>query len=131
MGSRNALDVAEANCYDSRNPTLPWEIALAKLSSDDQQELDLDGLDKLSALDKVLKATKEKRDICLRKQWKYSWKGEIIVLRDIADKLFTWVDKFKSIGDVVVSFDPAHAVLPWAAFRFLLQVSSLTSRYLA
>ncbi|KAJ0134283.1 NADH-cytochrome b5 reductase 1 [Fusarium oxysporum f. sp. albedinis] len=29
--------------------------------------------------------------------------------------------KFKGIGDVVSSFDPVHAALPWAAFRFVLQ----------
>ncbi|KAH8147134.1 uncharacterized protein LAJ45_08934 [Morchella importuna] len=55
--------------------------------------------------------------------WKYTWKGETIILRDIADKILVWVDKFKSIGDVAVSFDPNHAALPWSAFRFILQMA--------
>ncbi|SCV34434.1 related to vegetatible incompatibility protein HET-E-1 [Fusarium fujikuroi] len=37
------------------------------------------------------------------------------------DKIIHWLDKFKGIGDVVSSFDPVHAALPWAAFRFILQ----------
>lgn len=111
-------------CNNS-SPPLPWEAALATLSPGDQQALNLSSLDKLGALDQVLEATKKKMEICRQKQWKYTWKGEAIVLRDVADKLLAWVDKFKAIGDVVVSFDPTHAALPWAGFRFLLQVSSL------
>jgi hypothetical protein len=34
------------------------------------------------------------------------------------------LNKFLSFGDVVVSFDPIHAALPWAAVRFFLVVSS-------
>lgn len=41
----------------------------------------------------------------------------------MADKLFAWVSKFKAIGDIVVQYDPGHAALPWAGFRFLLQVT--------
>ncbi|KAJ0139210.1 hypothetical protein HZ326_17855 [Fusarium oxysporum f. sp. albedinis] len=37
------------------------------------------------------------------------------------DNIIRWLDKFKGIGDVVYSFDPVHAALPWAAFRFILQ----------
>lgn len=40
------------------------------------------------------------------------------------EKIIVWVDKFKEIGDNVVAYDPAHAALPWAGVRFLLQVSS-------
>ncbi|KAI5793675.1 hypothetical protein FPQ18DRAFT_291438 [Pyronema domesticum] len=49
-------------------------------------------------------------------------KGEKIVLRDIAMKLLGWMDRFKEIGDIIVQFDPVHAALPWAGFRFLLKV---------
>ena len=45
-----------------------------------------------------------------------------VVLRDVGMKILRWVDKFKQIGDIIVQFDPAHAALPWAGFRFLLQV---------
>ncbi|KAI5789325.1 hypothetical protein FPQ18DRAFT_261600, partial [Pyronema domesticum] len=32
------------------------------------------------------------------------------------------IEKVIPIGDVISSYDPAHAALPWAAFRFTLQV---------
>ncbi|RBR08303.1 hypothetical protein FVER53590_13197 [Fusarium verticillioides] len=41
--------------------------------------------------------------------------------RNYFDKIIHWLDKVKGIGDVVSSFDPVHAALPWAAFRFALQ----------
>ncbi|KAI5790570.1 hypothetical protein FPQ18DRAFT_277531, partial [Pyronema domesticum] len=37
-------------------------------------------------------------------------------------KLLGWMDRFKEIGDIIVQFDPVHAALPWAGFRFLLKV---------
>jgi hypothetical protein len=33
-----------------------------------------------------------------------------------------WVSKFKAVGDMAVQYDPAHAALPWAGVRVLLQV---------
>lgn len=98
-----------------------WDLALAKLLPEDQQQLR--GLDKLDALGKALEAAIEKRNQCYKKQWTYNWKGEKVILRDVADKLVAWINKFASIGNVVASFDPTHAALPWAGFRFFLQVS--------
>ena len=37
-------------------------------------------------------------------------------------KILQWVSKFKQIGDIIIQFDPLHSALPWAGFRFLLQV---------
>ena len=54
--------------------------------------------------------------------WKVKFRKEEIVLRDVGMKVLRWVDKFKQIGDIIVQYDPVHAALPWAGFRFLLQV---------
>ena len=55
--------------------------------------------------------------------WKVKLRGgEEVVLRDVGMKILRWVDKFKQIGDIIVQYDPGHAALPWAGFRFLLQV---------
>ncbi|KAF4947098.1 hypothetical protein FGADI_10728 [Fusarium gaditjirri] len=43
--------------------------------------------------------------------------------RKYLDKIIHWLDKVKGIGDVISSFDPVHAALPWAAFRFVLQAT--------
>ena len=56
------------------------------------------------------------------KLWKVKFREEEVVLRDVGMKILCWVDKFKHIGDTIVQFDPVHAALPWAGFRFLLQV---------
>ena len=54
--------------------------------------------------------------------WKIKLRGGEVVLRDVGMKILHWVDKFKQIGDTMVQYDPGHAALPWAGFRFLLQV---------
>ena len=55
--------------------------------------------------------------------WKIKLRGgEEVVLRDVGMKILRWIDKFKQIGDTIVQYDPGHAALPWAGFRFLLQV---------
>ncbi|KAF5568178.1 het-E-1 heterokaryon incompatibility protein [Fusarium phyllophilum] len=41
--------------------------------------------------------------------------------RKYFDKIIHWLDRVKGIGDVISSFDPVHAALPWATFRFVLQ----------
>ena len=56
------------------------------------------------------------------KDWKISFRGDEIILKDIGMKILRWVDNFKQIGDIVVQYDPVHAALPWAGFRILLKV---------
>jgi hypothetical protein len=78
---------------------------------------------KLELLNEVLAAAKEKREQCIRRQWRYKRSnGETVILRDLFDKILAWANKFKEIGDVVVQFDPVHTALPWAGVRFFLQV---------
>jgi len=56
------------------------------------------------------------------KDWKFQFMGEEIVMRDIGMKILHWIDRFKPIGDIIIQYDPGHAALPWAGFRFLLKV---------
>ncbi|KAF4999983.1 hypothetical protein FDECE_11331 [Fusarium decemcellulare] len=42
-------------------------------------------------------------------------------LKKYFDSIVKWLDKFKTIGDAAMAYDPGHAALPWAAFRFVLQ----------
>ena len=57
------------------------------------------------------------------KNWKIQFQGEEIVRRDVGMKILRWLDRFKGIGDIIVQYDPGHAALPWAGFRFLLKVN--------
>lgn len=73
-------------------------------------------------IEEIISITKAKQEECERKSYTFHFRGKEIILRDVAAKIVLWLDKFKSIGDVAVNFDPVHASLPWAGVRFLLEV---------
>ncbi|KAK6335848.1 hypothetical protein TWF730_003223 [Orbilia blumenaviensis] len=72
-------------------------------------------------VDDIIQETLRLRDTSLNKAWKITWKGQTIILRDIAEKVVSWIKKFKDVGDIAVQYDPAHAAIPWACVRFILQ----------
>ena len=92
-------------------------------------DLDIPAIDQESnggtdSITTVHAAVQNKLDECIRKRWKYTRSnGQEIKLWDVLDKIMKWVNRFKSVGDMVVQYDPGHAVLPWAAIRFILQAS--------
>ncbi|KAI5786153.1 hypothetical protein FPQ18DRAFT_296304, partial [Pyronema domesticum] len=102
-----------------------WSKALSSKDLDEERET-LNSINfQANALDTVSEARSFAQKILDDKKenaWKIEIKGEKIVLRDIAMKLLSWMDRFKEIGDVIVQFDPVHAALPWAGFLFLLTV---------
>lgn len=102
-----------------------WDQAVQTLSDEDRSIIHSHAADKkLAILGDVLAAVEKKRLVCMEKRWKYKKSnGEVLILRDLLDKVVAWVNNFKSVGDVAVQYDPGHAALPWAAIRFLLQVS--------
>jgi hypothetical protein len=63
----------------------------------------------------------ESRDACRERGLKFKFGGKTFVVRDLADKILSWVEKFKEIGDIAVQYDPGHAALPWAGVRLILQ----------
>ena len=105
-----------------------WNLALATLKIDDKQQLNF-GLPSQRIIEDVLIVVEEKRNVCMQKRWKYKKaNGDVLILRDIFEKIVTWVSKFKEVGDAAVQYDPSHAALPWAAVRFFLQVGTLPLR---
>lgn len=74
------------------------------------------------ALQQALAATKEKQRHCDEQRWTFTFKGRIVTLKEEADKVTLWLDRFKAVGDVAINADPVHAGLPWAGIRLLLQV---------
>ncbi|MCJ1464093.1 hypothetical protein MMC07_002705 [Pseudocyphellaria aurata] len=100
-----------------------WDEAFRNLSEEDRRAINPQHTNKLDILKDILEAVERKNLLCLRKQWKYKKRnGEVIILRDLLEKVVVWVKKFKEVVDVAVQFDPLHAALPWAAVRFLLQL---------
>lgn len=69
-----------------------------------------------------MEAAKSKRQTCLDKRWSINIGGRDVVLREKADKVVHWLDRFKPVGDVVANVDPIHVGLPWAGIRLLLEV---------
>ncbi|OCL01702.1 hypothetical protein AOQ84DRAFT_306174, partial [Glonium stellatum] len=106
-----------------------WSAALQKLSVEDQRVIECiaptqaNGIPFSERVEELIEITRNKQDECEKKRYKFSFRGHEIILRDVAEKIIIWLDKFKAIGDVAVNFDPVHSSLPWAGVRFLLQVS--------
>ncbi|MCJ1387016.1 hypothetical protein MMC17_010145 [Xylographa soralifera] len=98
----------------SLQPVDLWQRALATLDDDLKASLDFKNSTKRDFLEKTLKTVEEKRQLCLRKRWKFKRNGKEVVVRDILEKIIRWLDHFKAIGDVAAQYEPAHAALPWA-----------------
>jgi hypothetical protein len=110
--------------HTARQPADLWQKALATLDEDLKASLDFKKSTKRNILEKTLKTAEEKKQLCLRKRWKFKRNGKEVVVRDVLENIIKWLDHFKAVGDVGVQYDTAHASLPWAGVRFLLKVSS-------
>jgi hypothetical protein len=71
----------------------------------------------------ALAATRQKQTTCQAKRWTFTFRGQTVVLREKADNIGKWLDRFKQVGDVASNVDPVHVGLPWAGIRLLLEVS--------
>ncbi|KAJ5956152.1 hypothetical protein N7501_010431 [Penicillium viridicatum] len=101
-----------------------WQDAIDRLDPDTRASLAGVATRKLDILHLVVKTADEKRKICISKQWKLKTpSGKTIILRDVLEKIAGWVNRLIAVGDMIVQYDPSHAALPWAAFRFLLNVA--------
>ena len=104
-----------------------WAAALTRLSVEDRQCVAFEGQDRLDVLTDLRDLTDQAKISSIEKRWRFHRLGrgggtETVVLRDLFSKIVVWIDRFKTIGDIVVQYDPVHAALPWAGVRFLLQV---------
>ncbi|OCK92067.1 uncharacterized protein K441DRAFT_615385, partial [Cenococcum geophilum 1.58] len=101
-----------------------WEKAFQTLADEDALQFDFTTADRLTILKDVLAVVETKKRNCMQRRWKYTKpNGDVIILRDIFEKIATWVNTFKQVGDLATQSDPTHMSLPWAGVRLLLQVS--------
>ena len=104
--------------------SLLWQEAFSKLDPTLQDSLSSVRISNRDVIAAVLQTAEDCRLQCIRKQWRFRAPGgRVVVLRDVLEKLVRWLDRFKFAVDAAVQYDPAHAALPWAAVRFLLQVA--------
>ena len=75
-----------------------------------------------TALHLTLDAAEEKQRQCAEKRWTFTWAGRKVTLKQEADKVVHWLNRFTSLGDAVANIDPVHIDLPWAGIHLLLEV---------
>ena len=99
-----------------------WARALDGLSAKDRNTLESNEARSNLDIEELLEEVRAKREECLKNQWEFEFRGRSVSLRYQADKIVSWLAKFKEVGDIAIQQDPSHAALPWAGIRFLLQV---------
>ena len=99
-----------------------WARALDSLSAKDRNTLETNETRSTLDIEEVLEEVRAKREACLKNQWEFELCGRSVNMRYQADKIISWLAKFKEVGDIAIQQDPSHAALPWAGIRFLLQV---------
>lgn len=75
-----------------------------------------------AAVDQTYSAARDKKQQCDDKRWRWTFRGKDVVLRDEAEKVILWIDRFKPVGDIAVNAAPIYAGLPWAGIRTILEV---------
>ena len=102
-----------------------WDVALSKLPEQEQKELrsglNARGNFEINALTTTVSQLQRQ---VLSERWQVKLGPKELDFRPVLDNIVSWAKKFIAIGDIAVQYDPAHAALPWAALRFVLQVQT-------
>ncbi|CAI0649050.1 unnamed protein product [Colletotrichum noveboracense] len=107
---------------DTITPNL-WDIARKRLTKTEEAQLAKAAVDNNTLSQQLLELVQGKKQQCMERRWKFKLSnGEVVVIRDLFEKIVRWLQKFKEVGDIAVQYDPVHAALPWAGVRMLLQV---------
>lgn len=104
----------------AQQPEKLWEKAFASLEDEDKPSADHQKLDKRNFLLDLTKAIEDKRQECVKREWKLDDNDEAVSVRELFGKMVAWINKFKQVGDIATQYDPMHAALPWAAVRLVL-----------
>ncbi|OAA82015.1 Ankyrin repeat-containing domain protein [Akanthomyces lecanii RCEF 1005] len=114
--------------YNQATPELDlWEEARNALGQADRDLLEKaignPGQER-NLQDVLQEVVRQKQQLAEEKAWKFEFGGRRIVLRDVVEKIVSWINVFKSLGDIASSADPIHAGIPWAVIRVVLQVAT-------
>lgn len=103
---------------------------MAQLKPEDLEGIDIDlkGKTKLSILQLFIQEAEKAKNECENKQWSYeNSRGEKVLVRESVNTLLVNVNKYASIGDLVMQALPAPGALVWGGLKVLLQVSKIKS----
>ncbi|EXF84740.1 hypothetical protein CFIO01_13630, partial [Colletotrichum fioriniae PJ7] len=110
--------------FSTTTPQSLWDEAYCHLPTDLKDCLGTVQRAHVNILETVLVAAEEQWNESVANQWRFKKPGGgEIVVRDKLEKIIKWINCFKAVGDTAVQYDPAHAALPWAAVRFVLQAA--------
>ena len=101
-----------------------WTKAVDQLSEEDKQQIDALNSDRRGLIQDVIRVVEGKHQSCVEKQWKFRTGSETVPMRDPLGRIVAWINKFRDVGTIMMQYDPTHAAIPWAAIRFVLEVSS-------
>ncbi|KAF4879667.1 Myotrophin [Colletotrichum siamense] len=105
-------------------PSNLWDIARKRLTHDEEAQLAKAVVDNNTLSQQLLELVYAKQQQCMDRRLKFKRSnGDVIVLKDVFEKVVKWLQKFKEVGDVATQYDPVHAALPWAGVRMLLQIA--------
>lgn len=100
-----------------------WDKALSTLQPEVRARLGSTTANQKTVLSTLLQDAFKAKNTCVLECWTLKKStGETIILRDVVEKIITWVEKFVAVGDAAMQYDPVHAAPAWAAIRFILQV---------
>ncbi|ESK88372.1 hypothetical protein Moror_14777 [Moniliophthora roreri MCA 2997] len=98
-----------------------WKEAFKTLDDADKQHITSE--EKLEALDQLHQLVEHAKEECIRKCWKYKWKGQQVVLRDVFEKITGRIKAFESLGDGIAGASNRSEVgLAWTGIKFLLKI---------
>ena len=116
--TRSAAEERSAGACASLRPHEPlkagdlWTRAIEKLSENERMVIsEFHPDDRLDILTHLIGIVEAKRDECGRRSWVVNLRGRRVVLREVANRVITWIKTFKEVGDAAVQFS-AHAALP-------------------
>ncbi|KAI0439524.1 ankyrin repeat-containing domain protein [Xylaria telfairii] len=101
-----------------------WQKAYDSLSPELQANFQHAEIGNRDVLEAVLKTAEQKREICLRRKWRFTLPiGQVVIVREVVEKITSWIQSFIAAGDLATQHDTSSAALPWAAVCFLLRIS--------
>ena len=76
--------------YSSKSLDL-WNVAIQKLSTEDQTLIDFNRPDRIAVLEDTIQLAEDKKRQCLSKRWKIRRShGRHLILRDVFEKIAGW-----------------------------------------
>lgn len=90
-----------------------------------------DAADLNKTLDGIVCIVKDQRSQSEAKQWTYTCKGKQVPVRNSAEHVIDWLNRFKRVGDIAANANPIYAGLPWAGISLLLEAATSEKQLLA